>query len=391
VIKQRGEVEKKAAVDSDANFQKQKDAALQLEAVRVAGELATLKGVEKIRATWRQYYDDQVSKGVDAGVAQASAQRQATAEIAKYLVEQKQKHKEVTDRIVEFWLRVKGAQIDGAKDAADQSIEQLDKITDAMVADFKKEGEARIKANEDFIQGVHDLGKVETETEIARAEAVGDSVTAIMLSENMRRDDTLANLQKLLGADVDLSEARAQLNEQTNLKIVQENRQMVNTLGSDLEGIFDDIFSGNIAKRLLDIAKKFFFQLLAQFLLSFGQVRQMFAGGQQNGGGIFGGLLSMIFGGGGGGIFGGAGGGTTAALGGAGGLFNVGLGAPGSWARAAASSTAAASAARCSRAAAGSVPACRAASRPWAARTSRCSAGSSAAIRPRPRASSAAA
>jgi hypothetical protein len=67
VIKQRGEVEKKAAVDSDANFQKQKDAALQLEAVRVAGELATLKGVEKIRATWRQYYDDQVSKGVDAG------------------------------------------------------------------------------------------------------------------------------------------------------------------------------------------------------------------------------------------------------------------------------------------------------------------------------------
>jgi hypothetical protein len=247
------------------------------------------------------------------------------------------------------------------------------------------------KRAQNHLESLHSIGSAEQEAQAAIAELNGNTIAAILIQEQQRETETIAHLRAIGASDEELARMRVAMQAQANVQIAKENRNMVNTLGSDLEGIFNDIFSGNIAKRLLDIAKKFFFQLLAQFLLSFGQVRQMFAGGQQNGGGIFGGLLSMIFGNGGGGIFGGAGGGTTAALGGAGGLFNVGLGAPGSWARAAGSSTAEASAARCSRAAAGSVPACRAASRRWAARTSRCSAVSSAAIRPRPRASSAAA
>jgi hypothetical protein len=295
VIKQRGEVEKKAAVDSDANFQKQKDAALQLEAVRVAGELATLKGVEKIRATWRQYYDDQVSKGVDASVAQASAQRQATAEIAKYLVEQKQKHKEVTDRIVEFWLRVKGAQIDSAKDAADQSIEQLDKITDAMVDDFKKEGEARSRPTKTSSRACtisarskrrrRSRGRKRWATRSRRS--CSTRTCAAMTRWRTCRSCSAQRRRPL--------EARAALNEQTNLKIVQENRQMVNTLGDQLVSIWDDIASGNIGKTILNLVKKLVAQIVAQFLLGFAGIRNAFAAGQQNGGGLLGGLLSKLF------------------------------------------------------------------------------------------------
>jgi hypothetical protein len=203
----------------------------------------------------------------------------------------------------------------------------------AVIALGNRETAAMVDENtkraQNHLESLHSIGSAEQEAQAAIAELNGNTIAAILIQEQQRETETIAHLRAIGASDEELARMRVAMQAQANVQIAKENRNMVNTLGSDLEGIFNDIFSGNIAKRLLDIAKKFFFQLLAQFLLSFGQVRQMFAGGQQNGGGIFGGLLSMIFGNGGGGIFGGAGGGTTAALGGAGGLFNVGLGAPG--------------------------------------------------------------
>jgi hypothetical protein len=82
---------------------------------------------------------------------------------------------------------------------------------------------------------------------------------------------------------------KAAIENVTNAKIVDANRQMVQQLGSDLNSLADDLGSGNIAKRMLDNAKKLFFQIIAAWVL---QMKS--AGGKGN---LFSGLLgSLIFG-----------------------------------------------------------------------------------------------
>ena len=106
----------------------------------------------------------------------------------------------------------------------------------------------------------------------------------------------------------------------TNLRIREEQRRLVESLGSDLQSVFDDITSGNIGKRILSNMEKLFFQILAQWILSLNMMKSaagsifgsivfgpgstgagVFGGGGQQGGGgssLLGGILGGLFGGG---------------------------------------------------------------------------------------------
>lgn len=108
---------------------------------------------------------------------------------------------------------------------------------------------------------------------------------------------------------------RQQVYAETNERIHEENKRLTESLGSDLQSVFDDITSGNIGKRILANMEKLFFQILAQWILSlnlmksaagsiFGSIvfgpqstgANVFGGGS-GGGSLFGGLLGGLFGG----------------------------------------------------------------------------------------------
>ncbi len=99
--------------------------------------------------------------------------------------------------------------------------------------------------------------------------------------------------------------------------------QMRDNLASQMQGLFDDMTSGNIGKRFKKMFEDMVFQMVATWVLGMQGMRSASAGAMGRGPG---GILGAIFGlGGGGGIFGGGGaapGGTPPFLGG---LFGGGL------------------------------------------------------------------
>jgi len=80
------------------------------------------------------------------------------------------------------------------------------------------------------------------------------------------------------------------------MRIADEHRAMVEQMADQWASLFDDLFSGNLGRRIISNAKRFFSRLLAQMVVGGGASGQ--AGSQSGGGG---GLLSILFGGAGGG------------------------------------------------------------------------------------------
>jgi hypothetical protein len=191
--------------------------------------------------------------------------------------------------------RTKEAHDDLMKALGEES-DQLEKINDLDVKNFIAANDAQIKANEDRITGLNQIVAAENEANAARLESVGDTMGAMLMREKFRVDQALEGLQRLGLGEADLQAARDALNAQTNAKIVQENRTMVNTLADQLVSIWDDIASGNIGKTILNLFKKLIAQMIAQWLLGIGVMRNAFAGGQQSGTGILGGLFGSLFG-----------------------------------------------------------------------------------------------
>jgi hypothetical protein len=136
---------------------------------------------------------------------------------------------------------------------------------------------------------------------------------------------TLMEIEHLRMLDADhaqMYDARiVSLERRKNAQIIDENRQLVEQMGQDLQSVFDS--GKSIGQQILANAKKLFFQIMAQWFLV--------ARGQGGGGGALGGLLgSLIFGPGnstGQVVFGGGGGGVaTAGAGGIGSLLGLGGG-----------------------------------------------------------------
>jgi hypothetical protein len=99
--------------------------------------------------------------------------------------------------------------------------------------------------------------------------------------------DAMRKIQKDV-ADTVISEEegqkrRAAVWQETNAKLVDEHKKVVETMAGQLESLF----SGNIMQNILGLLKKFLFKMLAEWLTHFSAL--------QNG---FGGLFSKLFGGG---------------------------------------------------------------------------------------------
>jgi hypothetical protein len=300
------EQEERTAELLNQNAETRKAAEKASQEVENAGRTATLSGIDQIREKWRLYWNEQVARGVDLMTAQKSTQQQMNAEIAAYLEQRAQKEKAAAEKTSKMWERVEQSR----REAADRSLLHLKANFDEQIA----AGEKTIERNNRMITGLQELGQIESETAALRAQVAGDSVTAILIQEDFRAQKTIENLKTMGLGEQELAEARLRLNEQTNLRIVQEQRNAVNQMADQFVSLFDDITSGNIGRRLLNMFKRFIAQLLAQWILGMGQMRNAYAGG--GGGGLFGGLLSSLFGfggggGGGGGLFGGGVGGLV--------------------------------------------------------------------------------
>jgi len=100
--------------------------------------------------------------------------------------------------------------------------------------------------------------------------------------------------------------------------------EMRDSLASELEGLFDDITSGNIGQTFLRMFKKLIFQMVAAWILGMRQMQGASQGAMGGGGGILGGLFGMLGLGGLGGLFGG-GGGNSAPMASAGDLQSMGM------------------------------------------------------------------
>jgi hypothetical protein len=100
------------------------------------------------------------------------------------------------------------------------------------------------------------------EIELNRRErAIEDQKIKELAAEHLTQDQIVA-----INQDADAKRYDAIV--QTNMRIQEENKRMVEQFGGDLQSVFDDMTSGNIGKRILSNMEKLFFQIVAQWILS---------------------------------------------------------------------------------------------------------------------------
>jgi hypothetical protein len=66
---------------------------------------------------------------------------------------------------------------------------------------------------------------------------------------------------------------RPRLQQAANLRIYQEYRSTIQSMGEDFSSLWDDITSGNIGNRILSNWKKMLFQMLAQWAMNSAAMR----------------------------------------------------------------------------------------------------------------------
>jgi hypothetical protein len=85
--------------------------------------------------------------------------------------------------------------------------------------------------------------------------------------------------------------------QQANGEIVRQMEQVRDQLAGELESVFDDIFNGNIGKRILKMIEDFFFRIVASWIMAMNGMKG--ASGNMFGSSILGSLFGGLFGGGG--------------------------------------------------------------------------------------------
>src|SRR5574341_298107 len=245
----------------------------------------------------------------------------AQAEAAKFASQEEQRQQ----KLKQFEDKLFSMRLGAMRDFEKQQLESNQRLTD----DFIHQGELRIAHDQRVIEAGQAIIQAEREAAITRAQLNGDMVEVMRLQEQFRVQDAIAQIQALVEAEKAGSQERADLELQLaqlrqafasqsgakialaerdrNDQIIQENQRMVDQLAGSMESLWDDLWSGNIAQNALRMIKRFFFQILAQWLLTLGNMRSAGAGGLGfggGGGGILGSLLGSLFGG-----FGGGGGG----------------------------------------------------------------------------------
>src|SRR5690242_368516 len=206
-----------------------------------------------------------------------------------------------------------GPLLDLAAKAANDSAKGIE----AMNIQLKQTAGRQQELAQRSIQASRDIKQAEEDASIAILPPWERANAQIVLDFHRRKEEIAKEFQ---GIDADGSlAARAVTAEWT-----QAFARMRDNLADQLQGLFDDITSGNIGKRFLDNFKKLVFQMIASWALGLRQMQTQTAG-TFSGGGLLGTLLGI----GGIGGFGGSGaqqvgpGGTAGILSG---LFGGGSG-----------------------------------------------------------------
>ncbi|MFL6313723.1 MAG: hypothetical protein ACJ71W_16625 [Terriglobales bacterium] len=165
-------------------------------------------------------------------------------------------------------------------------------------------------------------------------DAENSALNKIQKDQATLRDKYAGDADVLAQIDSTSQAERVRVWAEADEKIRAENLHLTEQFGSELQSAFDDMTSGNIGKRILANMEKFFFQIVAQWILSMNVMKSTF--GQLAGIALFGpgSTGASVLGGGGGGsstsvlgsIFGGGGSSGSSAPSGAafqpGGIFS---------------------------------------------------------------------
>jgi hypothetical protein len=146
------------------------------------------------------------------------------------------------------------------------------KTTDKHAEELAKTKAMQDRADEDMRTAQEDAAlaalpewqraSAQIEIELNRRErAIEDQKIKELAAEHLTQDQIVA-----INQDADAKRYDAIV--QTNMRIQEENKRMVEQFGGDLQSVFDDMTSGNIGKRILSNMEKLFFQIVAQWILS---------------------------------------------------------------------------------------------------------------------------
>jgi hypothetical protein len=250
--------------------------------VQAAYELASIQ--DKTRDTFLKD-DDLIFAEQEEAVSKARAEYEKAPNPAAW--EKYQAEIVLADAEAQKKLRA-SHQATADKDAADLAARTLEitKLKDDQINAQSAAALASLPPWQKVYQQIYDsensaLNKILKDQQTLRDKYAGDA-------------DVLAQIDATAGAE------RVRVYAEANERIRAENQHLTEQFGSELQSAFDDMTSGNIGKRILANMEKFFFQIVAQWILSMNIMKSAF--GQLAGIALFGpgSTGANVFGGGGG-------------------------------------------------------------------------------------------
>lgn len=244
----------------------------------------------------------------DAAAKRIVYERQVAEQTLQLTIATAEARKEITETIGVIAL---GPLLDQAAKAANDAVKGIDAMNIQLDATANRTQELAQRS----LDAVRNLEHAQADAAIAMLPP-WERANAQLLEDFRRSKEEIAI--QFQGIDKDGSLAA----QATAAVWTQTFAQMRDNLADQLQGLFDDITSGNIGKRFLDNFKKLVFEMIASWALGLRQMRGATAGSFGSGG-----LLGALFGIGGIGGFAGSGaqqigpGGTAGFAGGLGNLF----------------------------------------------------------------------
>lgn len=301
--KVEGDITKEKALQSDLleNQKSVTEEMMQLEAQR-AGFGGTDRDVEYFKFLQEQKQQLVAAQNEVSTIGltgfKALAQQEANeitalraTDIHDFDLEQKQEYyihskyaklREESER--ELQLKLRELRFEAGK-VAEQGADDISKRIDQ---ELQYSLEQEQKGNDRKLANLNVLIEADTDYEVTRRQMNGDAIGAMVVQENARVESALDGLRQMNVGETDLAAAKERLQRTANAHIAAEYKNTIEQMGSEYESVFDDMFNGNIGKRILSNAKKLFFQIFASWVQT--------TRGSGSGGG-FGGLLSsLIFG-----------------------------------------------------------------------------------------------
>jgi gas vesicle protein len=294
---------------------------------------AGLEGIAKIR----QAEKDRVAEAIADGKANAQNERVTQAQIvaahAEAAAQEKQYSRSVHDATLQLEEQAGTAQLKGITAVLAQeeiAVGQQKRLLERRLID-QSDFEARKLA----IELIAERQRQEIERQAAEqtTQTEEDAAAAMALpwerSNVQIQIDAQRRIRAIQQALQDSTITEAQASQQITAVWATAFAQMRDNLAQQLEGLFDDITSGNIGRTFLNNFKHLVFEMIAAWLLGLRQMQSSTAG-LFSGGGLLGGLLGGILGInlGGGGF--GASGAQSVGIGGTPGIFGSFFGGGGS-------------------------------------------------------------